>query len=392
MRNTARWILFFVLMLVVAFPFLQHCFSIYESGKLNGAVTLAADTKISLRGWFDGSYQKQKNDYLNDNAGCRSDLVRLNNQVDFWVFNKLHANGVVAGKDDFLYEKMYIDEYNGIDFMGDSLVRAMVYKLKKVQDTLDQLGKTFVFMYAPSKAWYFPDKFPGSLDMKRSGDTTNYATFRRLGDSVGLRQVDFNGWFMGMKDTSRHVLFSRVGTHWTVYGSLLASDSIIKYMERERKLQLSHLQWNTIERTEKSMRTDADLAEGLNLAINFKKEQFSYPQYDYIKKDSARPKAIYIGDSFLWTLIENKLMHNINSDWQVWYYFNVAWNEKALSGQEPSREIVKYNWQNDLRDVDFIITLFTPANFKGFNYNASFVEQLYNHYYPDLPNRARVIL
>lgn len=85
-------------------------------------------------------------------------------------------------------------------------------------------------------------------------------------------------------------------------------------------------------------------------------------------------------------------MHNINSDWQVWYYFNVAWNEKSLLGQEPSREIVKYNWQNDLRDVDCVITLFTPANFKGFNYNASFVEQIYNHYYPDIPNTAKVVL
>lgn len=379
-------------MLVVAFPFLQHCFCIYESGKLNGAVTLAADTRISLRGWFDGSYQKQKNDYLNDNAGCRSDLVRLNNQVDFWVFNKLHANGVVAGKDYFLYEKMYIDEYNGIDFLGDSLVRVMMCKLKKVQDTLERQGKTFVFIYAPSKAWYFPDKFPRSLDMKRVGDTTNYAAFRRLGDSLGLKQVDFNAWFMNMRDTSRHLLFSRVGTHWTVYGSLLASDSIIKYMERERNLHLPRLQWNTIERTEKSRKTDADIAEGLNLAVNFKKEQFSYPQYDYVKKEGEKPKAIYIGDSFLWTLIENKLMHNINDEWQVWYYFNVAWNEKSLSGQEPSREIVKYDWQNDLRQIDFLVTLFTPANFKGFNYNASFVEQLYRHFYPDIPNTARVIL
>ncbi len=379
-------------MLVVAFPLLQHCFSIYESGKLHGAVTLALDTKITLKGWFDGSYQKQKNDYLNDNAGCRPDLVRLNNQVDFWVFNKLHANGVVAGKDDYFYEKQYIDEYNGIDFMGDSLVRTMVYKLKKVQDTLDRLGKTFVFMYAPSKAWYFHDKFPGSLRMERVGDTTNYMAFRRLGDSMGLKQLDFNGWFVRMKDTSRHLLFSRGGTHWTVYGSLLATDSIIKFMERERKVRLPVLQWNTIEYTEKSRGTDADIAEGLNLALGFKKERYSYPQYGYTKKEGTKPKAIYIGDSFLWTLIENKLMHNINSDWQVWYYFNVAWNEKSLSGQEPSREIVKYNWQNDLRDVDYIITLFTPANFKGFNYNASFVEQLYNHYYPDIPNTAKVIL
>ena len=200
--------MFILLMLIVAFPVLQHCLSFYESGSVKGAVITVFDSTFSWERWWDGNYQKQKNLYLNDNAGCRPDLVRINNEVDFRLFSKLHANGVVIGKDECLYEKFYIDEYNGLDFLGDAFIRIQVNKLKKIQDTLERMGKTFVFAYAPSKAWYFPGNFPERMDHQKLKNGTNYQSYRRLGDSTGLHQIDFNGWFMAMKDTTRHLLFS----------------------------------------------------------------------------------------------------------------------------------------------------------------------------------------
>ncbi|MCD6011224.1 MAG: sugar O-acetyltransferase precursor [Flavipsychrobacter sp.] len=378
-----KTILFFVLFLIVTFPMLQHSLPFFESGKINGAVTEAKDVSFSLSAWFDGSYQKQKELYLNDNTGCRPDLVRLNNEVDFRLFNKLHANNVVIGKDNYLYEKMYIDEYSGIDYMGDGIITSLMMKLKKVQDTLGKLGKTFLFVYAPSKARFFPDKFPSELEQKLANYKTNYESFKRVGDSLGVKQLDINAWFLGMKDTSKHLLFSRLGTHWTVYGSLLVCDSIIKYIERERSIRMPALTWNVIDYTEEARRTDADLAKGLNLISRFKSERFSYPQYGFsYEGERALPKAVYIGDSFLWTLLDDRLMQSVNKDWQVWYYFNVVWTEKTLSGEAPSKEIVNYNWQEELMKADYIVALYTPANFKGFNYDGSFIEQMYKYFYP----------
>lgn len=380
--KTARGRLFFLLMLIVSFPFLQHCLSFIESGKVNGAVVTVADSTFTWARWWAGDYQRHKNLYLNDNCGARPDLVRLNNEFDYRVFNKLHANGVVIGKDECLYEKFYIDEYNGLDFMGNEVIKGEIIKMKKIQDTLEHLGKTFVFMYAPSKAWYFPDKFPPSLEKKTHGPT-NYKTFKRIGDSVGLHQLDFNSWFLAMKDTSKHLLFSPLGTHWTVYGSLLASDSVIKYIERVRNIKMPELKWNEVVFNDTPRRTDNDLSAGLNLVTHFRRQRFSYPNYFY-KEDSrqTKPKAIYIGDSFLWTWTNNRLMHNTNADWAVWYYFNEAWTDKALSGIDPMRYLDNFKWQDDMLNTDCIIVLYTPANFKGFNYDGSFVERIYSYFYP----------
>jgi SGNH hydrolase-like domain, acetyltransferase AlgX len=381
--KTARGRLFIFLMLVVAFPLLQQSLSFFESGKVHGAVANIPDSSFAWDRWWTGRYQKQKNDYLNDNTGCRPDLVRINNQVDYWLFGKLHANGVVIGKDDYIYEQFYIDEYNGKDYLGDQVIRDMFVKLKKVQDTLDHLGKSFVFLYAPSKAYYFPGNFPASLNSERRPVNTNYTMFKRMGDSLGIHQVDFNAWFLAMKDTSKNLLFSRLGTHWTVYGSLLTGDSLIRYLERVRNVRIPRTAWDSIKYSYQPQRTDDDLAAGLNLITEFRKERFTYPKYYYnYKNTNAMPNAVYIGDSFVWTWVNNGLMHNINKEWDLWYYFNEGWNERSFSGLESMRPLESFDWAKEMMNMDCIIVLYTPANFKGLNYEGAFIEKMYRYFYP----------
>jgi len=381
--KTARGRLFILLMLIIAFPLLQQSLSFFESGKVNGAVAVVGDSTFNWDKWWEGSYQKQKNAYLNDNTGCRPDLVRLSNQLDYWLYGKLHANGVVIGKDDYLYEQFYIDEYIGYDYIGNEAANDEINKLKKIQDTLERLGKTFVFIFAPSKAYYFPDKFPPALDIKGKQAPTNYAAFKRLGDSAGIHLLDFNAWFMAMKGTTKNLLFSPLGTHWTVYGSLLAEDSLIKYLERVRNIKMPEVQWDSIKYSYAPQRTDDDLAAGLNLISEFKKERFSYPKYYYnYQGNRTRPSAIYIGDSFVWTWVNNRLMHSINKEWDVWYYFNEAWNDRSFSGYEPMRPMENLDWAKEMLNTDCVVALYTPANFKGFNYSGSFIEKMYKYFYP----------
>lgn len=381
--KTARGRLFILLMLIIAFPFLQQGLSFYESGKVNGAVAVIGDSTFNWNKWWEGTYQKQKNAYLNDNTGCRPDLVRLSNQLDYWLYGKLHANGVVIGKDDYLYEQFYIDEYNGLDFLGDGVIRSKLLMLKKVQDTLERLGKTFVYVYAPSKAYYFPDNFPAKSYKVDKPFGTNYESFKRLGDSIGIHQIDFNEWFLSMKTTTQDLLFSRVGTHWTVYGSLLAEDSLIKYIARARNIKMPEVRWDSITYSYRPRRTDDDLAAGLNLISEFKKERFSYPKYYYnYSGNCTRPSAIYIGDSFVWTWVNNRLMHSTNKDWDVWYYFNEAWNDRAFSGLEPMRPMEHFDWPKEMLHTDCIIALYTPANIKGFNYDGAFIDKMYKYFYP----------
>ena len=370
-------------MLIIAFPLLQHGLSFYESGKLHGAVSGIPDPPFNWKTWWAGDFQAQKSAYLNDSTGCRPDLVRLNNQLDFWMFRKLHAHSVVAGKNDCLFEQEYVDEYYGRDCTGADSMRKAVVQLRKVQDTLERLGKTLVFLYAPSKAYYFADQLPPRSRGAKTGATTNYAIFKRLADEAHIHQIDYNAWFLSMKDTSRELLFSRLGIHWTMYGSLLAADSFIRYIDRQRNIRLPSLQWQKVEHTDEPRRTDDDLAAGLNLIYPMKPEHFTYPEYSY-NHDGKRdmPRILYIGDSFLWVWLYDDLMQNISNDFEIWYYFVESWNQNTIKGTEPPGRVEKLDWQARLMLSDCVAILYVPSSFYSFPGKESSIGRLYHYFYP----------
>ena len=68
--------------------------------------------------WFNGKYQDTSSKYINDNFGFRNDFIRINNQRVFMLYNEARANGVIIGKDNYLYEYGYIVAALGNDYVG----------------------------------------------------------------------------------------------------------------------------------------------------------------------------------------------------------------------------------------------------------------------------------
>jgi hypothetical protein len=111
------------LLLVWLLPFVQTILPFIKSDKVRGSFVPAKDTTLTLQTWWEGTYQKKKNSYLNDNVGFYSDFVRINNQLDYSCFGELHAKSVLIGKENYLYEKAYIDAMIGRDFKGGALMQ-----------------------------------------------------------------------------------------------------------------------------------------------------------------------------------------------------------------------------------------------------------------------------
>src|ERR1035437_6178867 len=163
MRNNIKKGLFVFIFIILLLPFAEQNFPFIKSGQLLGYFTNAPDVTFSSTKWLDGSYQKEKGDFYNDHTGFRPDLIRLNSQIDFSLFNKPSYGGTVVGKENCLYFDNYIYAYYGKDFMGYNYLFEKSLKLKAIQDTLTKMGKTFVLVYSPCKASYFREYIPEEL-------------------------------------------------------------------------------------------------------------------------------------------------------------------------------------------------------------------------------------
>jgi hypothetical protein len=380
--KTAKGRLFFFLLLIILLPLLQNTFNVVESGKLNGAMASHPDVQFTPATWWDGSYQEKKTAFINDSVGFRPDLVRMTNQINFWVFKKL-PNGIYIGKDGYLFMKDYVDEYEGREYPGDNSIRASLIKLKLIQDTLERMDKTFIFAYAPGKPYFMPENIPWSLRHAGGPQTSNYTAFRRLGDSLKIRQLDFNALLMAMRDTSKNILYTMQGIHWSLYASLLATDTLIKFIERERNIKMPRLIITKLSHPDTTKFPDNDLEKLSNLVFPMKKEKLCYPEYHYdTGSTKSKPKIIFIGDSFGGQWIGNEFPQNVSTNWEYWYYFNWVWNQQNPT--KAANEIRSgYNWQKPLLDADCVIFIYNPVNLQEQTAPTEFIEKAYSYFYPD---------
>jgi len=364
---------------VLLLPFSEQNLSFIKSRGLDGYYAGAPDVAFSCAKWFDGSYRDEKSRYLADNTGFRADMVRLNNQVEYSLFHILHGNWGVTDSDHCLMQPLYIRPYYGKDFEGYAVIHEKLRKLKAVQDTLSQMGKSLILVHAACKAFFYPEYIPAFYRSSKRG-TTNFETYVRIADSMKINQLDFNSWFAGMKNKSKDLIYTKQGLHWSIYGSLLAADSLISYIEQLRNIQMPHPIWNKIVHTTQAKYSDDDIARALNLIYPFTTETYTYPIVTYpTDNNMVKPSVIYIGDSFLFQWMENGLMDSTNTGWQIWYYFTSVM-DKNNRDIESKNLIANYDWINAMNHADCIVLLYTSHNLPELG--DGFIEKAYDHFYP----------
>jgi len=239
-------IIFVFIVISVSIPLLQQVITFAHVKPLKGAVEKHDQPAFNIQNWFNGIFQSNEEKFINNNFGFRSSFVRLHNQLDYWLFSKVNANNVIIGQDGYLYELSYINEYLGRKFVGKKSINKSISDLKILSDSLAARDIDIVVLLAAGKASFFPEYFPDSL-ATISKTISNYDYFSYALDSANILNIDFNRWFVNMKDTSQYALFTKGGIHWSKYGEYLVADSIIKYVENLKGVKLPKLKLEKIE-------------------------------------------------------------------------------------------------------------------------------------------------
>jgi len=369
--------LLYAFLVFLFLPMANQQLHFIKSGELNGGFKDADNVSFSIHGWAHREYQAQKERYLNDNTGFRPDMVRLNNQIDYSLFDKCHAGWDIKGTHGYLFEWPYIDAYYGKDFSGYQTIYDKCIKLKAIQDTLFRLGKSLILVYAPSKASYYPEYFPKDrIEKKR---VTNYEVYHHLGDSLGINQVDMDAWFVAMKGKSKEPLFSKQGIHWSKYGAALGADSIMSYIANLRSIHLEHPAWSKMEYTDKLRGGDDDVARELNLIFPVAKETMAYPIVADIP-DSMHTTIndIFIGDSYGYKMVDAGIITRMSRQCEYWSNFR---DVLEINNNNKYTQMKDYDWHAAIKKTDCVVLVYTLFNFKDLG--NGFIEQAYDYYYPD---------
>jgi hypothetical protein len=355
--------------------FLQLSFQWVELRPLAGHSTFVARPVFSWERWFDGQFQQESDQYLNQHIGLRELFIRIRNQLFYSAFEEPSAQQVVVGKNDVLFEQNYIDAYLGQDYVGKDSVENQLKRIRLLQDTLAAQNIRFVMVLAAGKASFFSEHIPDRFFSRTKG-ISNYEAFSDGFNRYGIHHIDFNRWFLQMKDTSNYPLYPKYGIHWSRYGELLVADSLINYLSQATSRALSRYATKAITWSTTPAYTDNDIGDGMNLLFDLPPCSLAYPTVSLQPIDTSnRPNVLVIGDSYYWGLFNLGLSADVFNNSPFWYY------NKEIHYSDGRQ--VKTTGSADLRATveqqDAVVIICTEASLKRFGFG--FISSLYNSYF-----------
>lgn len=359
-------------MLVIFLPLTQSKLKLFDLKPLKGDVSYPEQVHFSINDWFTSNYQEKKEIYLNAMFGFRSTCIRINNQIAYVLFNKANANGVIIGKDEFLYEESYINAYTGNDFLGQESIDSTLYKLKYVTDTLNKLNKKLVVVFAAGKASFFSEYIPNEY-LKNKSNTTNYNSFSEGSKKLALNVIDFNSWFILNKNNSKYPLYPKQGIHWSRYGMALAADSLIKKIENLTNTPIAQTTYNELV-IEQPHDEDCDIGDGMNLLVDFKSFDMAYPKVIFNTSETKNKlNLLMVADSYYWGIYNYGISNCFNTS-HFWYY------NKQIYPESASKELLtdQVNTGDELLKHDVIVIMATEANLKNLGWG--FIEKAYAYF------------
>lgn len=356
MKRTHQ-ILLIIFVCLVSLPLIQTQTHIFKLKPLKGAITNVEQPMFHIESWFNTSYQGSIETYLNDKLGFRPFFIRVRNQILYSFFGQAKAIGVVQGKDNYLYELNYIKAYNGLDFVGLDSIHATTQRIVRSHQYLDSLGKTLVVCLAAGKGSFYPEYFPEEYQNAES-DTTNYKLYSKKLKEAGVNIVDFNDWFLRMKDTSRHILYPQYGIHWSQYGMLLAADSLVNYIESIKQIDMPNIEFMGYKVSSRLKYTDYDIADGMNLLFQMKSEPMCYPEHKWEDSEGkTKPKTLVIADSFYWGMFNTGMGKQSFDLGEFWFYYNQIYPASdSLSNHVKDRSL-----KNEIENNDVVLIIATEA-------------------------------
>ena len=379
-------ILLSIVLTALVLPMLQNSLHIFRIRPLEGDFVMEDKPAYSKTGWYDGEFQARYNNWLEQNIGFRDLLVRINNQIDFSLFKKPHAEGVEVGRNKILYEYDYIRAYMGDDFIGEPTLDRKMRRLKYMQEyLLKNKNIRLILVLEPSKARYEPEYLPGKYDTS-ARQISNYELIVQKAGEYNITFLDLNQYFLKMKDSSRYLLYPQYGVHWSEYGMSLAVDTLIGFIEDTCKLDLPDIYVDEIIVSDSLRSTDYDAGKPLNLLWNLRNVPMAYPQMRYENNpDKDRPNVLAVADSYYWNIFNVYLPHNLFNNEAFWYFNSLVYPEfyygplytedLDLQAEVEKQDIIlimvteRFQFKYDWRFVDNIYELYTPEFEPDHQYN-----------------------
>lgn len=313
-----------------------------------GVEVLSEKPKVSWQNIYDGTYQSEYSNYLEQNNFARDIFVKNYDSI----LHMFHAsnNNITYGKNGYLYETGYISSYMNCN--SQSNYNDYGYKLSAINYALSLNGKEFVYIISPSKAEIYDKYLPSATNFSEYSDRrTDHYLLKNALERFHVPYVDACLVMEEMK-TENLPSFYKQGIHWSELAAIRTLDEALG-----GKIEY------TYSVSSESADADRDLYDLANVWQKPLEEKF-YRVNVIGNNEIANKNLLLIGTSFC-----GQWIHALRSSVPV---FNTVTHYRYLQFMEKLKDDVYSNSQlSEAIDENHIKETIDNADIIVFETNAS---------------------
>ena len=178
-------------------------------------------------GKINVEWLSQAGDYFQEHFAFRNELVTGNALLHGRLLETSTADGVIQGKNGWLYYKDSLDDYLGQDLLSDRSLFNIAHMLSMTQQALEEKGVNFLFTIAPNKNSLYGDNMP-YYDKLKVSDQTNRENLESWLKTEKVAYADLYQTLM-----EEEVLYHARDSHWNNKGAALAADVLMDTLGKD---------------------------------------------------------------------------------------------------------------------------------------------------------------
>jgi hypothetical protein len=293
-------------------------------GTLDGVVADVTNVPFAWKAYFGGEFQQPFESSFDSEIGLRPQAVRVDNELNYRVFGQLGYDphtSIVLGKDDYIFDRVYVDSFNRHDEVPATEIEARVQRMLLLQQHMLARGSAFLFLITPSKAELYPEYLPEDLvDKARQQVPRNYDKLKPLLDRYGIQYFDAHAFLAGSKSAVPFTWFQNTGIHWNDPAVCEVTANVLERLQEQLHRPLSQLGCKPYRVQQRPRIEDIDVLRVCNLLWPERLERPAYYAKPRVSGRGANPSVLIIGGSFNRPLIRYLDRAHVRDTYLFYYY------------------------------------------------------------------------
>lgn len=245
-------------------------------------------------------YPKSYEEYFNDYLPFKTELVKLKNLSDIFVFKNVFARRVLLGKNKWLIDKdgNLNQKYMGIEryYFTESELETAKSNLIHFRDELKKKNIDFILMVCPDKQSIYSEFMPNYIKRKSAkNDTDIFVEY--IKNNTDIKVVYPKEELLKYKD--KYQLYYKYDTHWNSLGAYIGYIELTKILSITNK-SIENFKILEFDSTHRNSNKDA------SVFYNDMARMMSLKNIKYFRDDT-----IYILEDYKYTIT------NITDNWSV---------------------------------------------------------------------------